>query len=375
MALAATPRPDPVSVLRAPGAPSMPPGDDQPAGYAAFVGAVRSAVDLKLAAWLDAKVALAEGRGPAVGAVADALRQLALRGGKRLRPVLLAGAYVGCGGEGGASRVVMAGVALELLQVYLLVHDDWMDGDSVRRGGPSVPALMKGLFSQPHDPRSDAASVLAGDLASTWSREALFEVDLPAACVVGAARELARAEEDVVQGQLLDVEGAARDLGEVERVHTLKTASYSTTGPVAMGARLAGADAAVVEALRAYAEPLGVAFQLRDDVLGTFGDEAAMGKPAGGDVRAGKRTAVVVEAMQDPRAAAALRRVADSDGAEADVRNAIAAIEATGARGRVEARIGAHATLSRQALARVTLTGAGRAVLEGAIGALTERTA
>jgi geranylgeranyl diphosphate synthase type I len=356
----------------------MPPGDDQPAGYAAFVGAVRSAVDLRLATWLDAKVALAEGRGAAVGAVADALRQLALRGGKRLRPVLLAGAYVGCGGDGGASRVVMAGVALELLQVYLLVHDDWMDGDSVRRGGPSVPALMKSLFNGPHDPRSDAASVLAGDLASTWSREALLEVDLPAAHLAGAARELARAEEDVVQGQLLDVEGAARDLAEVERVHALKTASYSTTGPVAMGARLAGADAALVESLRAYAEPLGVAFQLRDDVLGTFGDEAAMGKPAGGDVRAGKRTAVVVEAMKDPRAAAALRRVArvaDSDAADADVRDAIAAIEATGARERVEARIGAHVTLSRQALARVTLTGAGRAVLEGAIGALTERTA
>ncbi len=353
----------------------MPPGEDQPAGYAAFVGAVRSAVDLRLAAWLDAKVALAEGRGGAVGAVADALRQLALRGGKRLRPVLLAGAYVGCGGEGGPPRVVMAGVALELLQVYLLVHDDWMDGDSVRRGGPSVPALMRSLFNDPHDPRSDAASVLAGDLASTWSREALFEVDLPAACVVGAACELARAEEDVVQGQLLDVEGAARDLGEVERVHALKTASYSTTGPVSMGARLAGAGAALVETLRAYAEPLGVAFQLRDDVLGTFGDEAAMGKPAGSDIRAGKRTAVVVEAMRDPRAAAALRRVANRDAADADVRDAIAAVEKSGARERVEARIAAHATLARQALTGVTLTGAGRAVLEGAIGALTERTA
>jgi geranylgeranyl diphosphate synthase type I len=371
MALAETPRPDPFSVLRAPSASAMPPPSED--DFSRFVATVRSNVDLRLATWLDARVALAEGRGAAVGAVADALRQLALRGGKRLRAVLLAAAYVGCGGEGGVEAVAMACVSLELLQVYLLVHDDWMDGDATRRGGPSVPALMRGLFD---GARGDWASVLAGDLASAWSKEALFEVPLPPERVLGAARALATAEEDVVEGQLLDVEGAAAGLSEVERVHVLKTASYSTVGPVAMGARLAGATEASVGALRAYAEPLGIAFQLRDDVLGTFGDALAMGKPAGNDVRTGKRTAVLVDALASGRSRDALARVFGSaDATDGDVRAAVDALERDGARERVEARIAALVALSRRALAETTLTGAGRAVLEGAVVALTERNA
>jgi geranylgeranyl diphosphate synthase type I len=350
--------------------------DHESREFARFAGAVRSVVDHRLASWLEARVALAERRGTAVGAVADALRQLAVRGGKRLRAVLLAAAYVACGGEEGADRVVMAGVSLELLQVYLLVHDDWMDGDDTRRGGPSVPALMRALFKAEPPSRADAASVLAGDLASAWSKEALLETDQPVDRVAAAAGELARAEEDVVEGQLLDVVGTARDLAEVERVHALKSASYSTRAPVAMGAHLAGATAEQVEALRAFAEPLGVAFQLRDDVLGTFGDEATMGKPAGGDLRAGKRTAVVVEALAHAPARAALDRVLGrAEASDADLRAAIDAIAASGAKARVEARIEELVAQSGGALSRIPLAGAGRSMLEGAAVALTERKA
>jgi geranylgeranyl diphosphate synthase type I len=334
---------------------------------------VKGVLEPRLATWLDARVAVAEGRGAAVGGVAKAARDLVLRGGKRLRAVLLAAAYGACGGQGGIDAVAAACVSLELFQAYLLVHDDWMDGDDTRRGGPSVPAVMRGLFDAE---RADAASILAGDLLSAWSKAALLEVDLPADRVAAAAGELARAEEAVVEGQMLDVEGAARDLAQVERVHTLKSASYSTTGPVAMGARLAGATDAQVAKLRAYAEPLGVAFQLRDDVLGTFGDEATMGKPAGSDLRAGKRTAVVVEALGDVAAGAAVSRVLGrSDATDADVRAAVAAIEGCGARARVEARIGALVAASRGALAEAQVMAAGRAVLEAAIAALTERKA
>ena len=136
-----------------------------------FVGEVRAVLEPRLATWLDARVAVAEGRGPAVGAVADAVRDLTLRGGKRLRAVLLAAAYVACDGQGGVEAVAAACVALELFQAYLLVHDDWMDGDATRRGGPSVPALMRARFDAA---RADAASVLAGDLLSAWSKAALL---------------------------------------------------------------------------------------------------------------------------------------------------------------------------------------------------------
>ncbi|MDP9151948.1 MAG: polyprenyl synthetase family protein [Myxococcota bacterium] len=335
-----------------------------------FLLRVRLGVESLLVEWLDARVDDAQGRGAEVGAMADAIRHLALRGGKRMRAVLLAAAYEGCGGEEGAERVVQAGAALELLQVYLLVHDDWMDGDEVRRGGPSVPAVMRGLFGA----QADAASILAGDLAAAWAHRAMLEVPLPAERVVRAMRELARVEEEVVQGQLLDVRGFARDEKEVEVVHALKTASYSVRGPVMVGAVLAGASDDQLARLAAFAEPLGVAFQLRDDVLGTFGHELTMGKPSGGDLREGKRTALVVEAMRDPQAAKALAKVlGHADASEAEVRAAAECIEASGSRRRVEERILVLVAESLGALERADLTPAGRAVLAQAALAMTER--
>jgi len=340
-------------------------------GFELFTADVRSRTDARLATWLEARTVAARGRGPDVEAVADAVRQLVMRGGKRVRPVLLVAAFEACGGEGGVDAVAPACVSLELLQAYLLVHDDWMDGDETRRGGPSVPAMMRARFAREH---ADAASILAGDLAAAWARQALLDLELPPARVIMAARELARVEGEVVEGQLLDVTGSSGDLAAVEAVHALKTASYTVRGPVVMGAWLAGASEEQVAGLAAFAVPLGVAFQLRDDVLGTFGDETAMGKPSGGDLRAGKRTALVVEAMRDTAARRLLDRVlghADAD--EGEVRAAIDRMRACGARQRVEARIGELAGAARAALEGVSLAPAGRGRLERAAVALTER--
>jgi geranylgeranyl diphosphate synthase type I len=329
-------------------------------------------VDGRLGPWLERRVDLARARGGDVGVAADALRSLVMRGGKRMRAVLVAAAYEACAGEGGSAAVAGAGASLELLQAYLLVHDDWMDGDDVRRGGPSVPAMLRARLPG----REDAASVLAGDLAAAWSQEALLELALAPARVVAAARELARMQEDVVSGQLLDVASAARDAREVESVHALKTASYSVRGPVLMGARLAGAVPAQVEALGAYGVPLGVAFQLRDDVLGAFGDARATGKSAGIDLRRGKRTALVVEASSDARAASVLARVLGrADASDEAVAAAVRAIEESGARRRVEERIAALVDEARAALGRAELAAEGRSWLESAIAALTEREA
>jgi len=338
------------------------------AAFGQFVERTRVSVDGWLARWLAERVAVARGRGAEVEAVAVALSELVLRGGKRLRAALLGAAYEACGGEGGAQRVVAAAGALELLQGYLLTHDDWMDGDEVRRGGPSVPALLRRRFPETHD----AASVLAGDLGAGWTQEALLAVQVEPARVLAAARELARVHEDVVQGQVLDVCATARDVREVELVHALKTASYTVRGPVVIGALLAGAGEAKCAALAAYAEPLGVAFQLRDDVLGTFGDAETMGKPAGSDLRAGKRTSLVVNAMADAGAARAVGKVlGKADASDADLAAAVQAMTSCGARARVEERIVALVGESRAALARAELADA--SVLEGAIASLTVR--
>jgi geranylgeranyl diphosphate synthase type I len=354
--------------------------------FESFVADVRVCVDAWLASWLDVRVSEARRRGPDVTVVADAVRQLVLRGGKRMRAVLLAVAYRASGGEGALDVVAPAGAALELLQAYLLAHDDWMDGDDVRRGGPSVPAMMRARFGGESlergsrssttrgQHRSDAASVLAGDLAAAWALGSMLELTIAPARVALALKELGRVEADVVQGQVVDVCTASADRADVEAGYALKTGSYTVRGPIVMGARLAGASDPQIESLIAFAEPLGVAFQLRDDVLGTFGDATVTGKPSGGDLKKGKRTALVVDAVRDPRARELLSRVMGrADANDSDTAAAIAGIEESGARARVEERIASLAGRALRELERARLTPAGRSLFAEAVVALTER--
>jgi geranylgeranyl diphosphate synthase, type I len=335
-----------------------------------FVRSVREQVERHLERWLADRLDEAKRRGPDVEAVASAVGQLTMRGGKRMRAVLLAIAFEGCGGQGSTAVVAPAGASLELLQTYLLVHDDWMDGDDIRRGGPSVPALMRQRFSRD---RADAMSILAGDLAAGWARRALFDAAAAPERLVAAARELARVEEDVVEGQILDVGARAADAAAVEAVHMLKTTSYTVRGPVVMGAHLAGAGALQVAGLTAFAEPLGVAFQLRDDVLGVFGDEAKTGKPAGNDLRAGKRSAVAVAAFQAGLGGPFERVFGHAGASDGDVRAAVEQLDAEGVRARVEERIEALVRQSCAALDHLELTATGRQLFASAVAALTDR--
>jgi len=342
------------------------------ADFGGFVARVRPRIEQRLAEWLDSRLDDARSRGADVEAVATSVRQLALRGGKRLRAALVAAAYEACGGQGGAECVVDAGVALELLQTYLLVHDDWMDGDDVRRGGPSVPAMMRARFDET---RADSMAILAGDLAAAWSRRAILQVPVSQDRLVLAAAELARVEEEVVEGQVLDVGGHARDAKELETMHRLKASSYTVRGPIVVGARLAGATDGQVSGLTDFGDPLGVAFQLRDDLLGVFGSEEAMGKPAGSDLRAGKRTAVVIEAVSEGLTQELGRVLGRRDAPAQDVQVATALLESSGVRARIEDRIAALVGEANAALQRTELTVAGRALLASAAHALTNRQA
>ncbi|MDP9002091.1 MAG: polyprenyl synthetase family protein [Myxococcota bacterium] len=336
-----------------------------------FLAEVRAQVDSRLAWWLEARVTQARARGTEISAVADAVRQLVLRGGKRMRATLLAAAYEGCQGEGGIQAVAPALASLELLQAYLLAHDDWMDGDEVRRGGPSVPAMMRAHFGKK---QADAASVLAGDLAAGWALQSMLELALAPARIIAAVRELGRVEEEVVHGQILDVCAGALDVHDVEKVYALKTASYTVRSPIVIGAVLAGADETQVAALAAFAGPLGIAFQLRDDMLGMFGDAHAMGKPLGGDLREGKRTALVIDAMRDPGAAELLSHVLGrADASAEEIAAAIASLETSGARARIEQRIKTLVSESRAALDGANLTVYGLTLLTQAVVVLTER--
>ena len=345
------------------------PRDDR-ATFQAFVASVRAVIDARLSRWLDARVGEALARGGEVGAVAAAVRDLVLRGGKRMRAVLLAASYHGYDGAGGVDAVAPAGASMELLQAYLLAHDDWMDGDDLRRGGPSVPAMMRQQFGN----QGAAASVLAGDLAAAWALSSMLELAVPPDRLALAMQELARVEAEVVQGQVLDVCTTPGEAAAVEAAYALKTASYTVTGPIVIGARLAGAGDAEVAELVAFAEPLGVAFQLRDDILDLVGGARSTGRPPGNDLRKGKRTSVIVEALREP----ATRRLIDgvfgrADASEAEVAVAVKDLMQSDARDRVEERIESLVRQSLGALERAGLNASGRGLLSQAVLVLTER--
>ncbi|MFF0904758.1 UNVERIFIED_CONTAM: polyprenyl synthetase family protein [Kocuria sp. CPCC 205316] len=292
-------------------------------------------------------------------------------GGKRLRARLCYWGWRAAGGDPEDPAVVRAGAALELFQSAALIHDDVIDRSDTRRGAPSVHRR----FESVHADRGwaldgpafgVAAAILSGDLCLSWS-EQLF-----AAATTARGGHRARAvfdlmRSEVMAGQYLDVQGEVagggqdRD-GAVQRaldVIRYKSAKYSVEHPVVLGAALAGAPEPVLERCSAFALPLGEAFQLRDDVLGVFGDPAATGKPAGDDLREGKRTVLVgyVRTLGNEAQIARLEEaLGRPDLTEEDVEELRALITACGALGATEELIG---RLSREAFTALDRFGAG----------------
>lgn len=205
--------------------------------------------------------------------------------------------------------VIAAAAALEVFHAAALVHDDIIDNSDTRRGAPAAHRAFEAshraaAWAGDADAFGRSAAVLLGDLLVAWSDD-LFESGLLAhadPAVAGAARhEYARMRREVTIGQFLDVaeESAHVVVPDAEhaeralRIASLKSGRYSVQHPLLLGAVLAEADAAQYEALSAFGHPVGLAFQLRDDVLGVFGDSAVTGKPVGDDLREGKRTLIV----------------------------------------------------------------------------------
>ncbi len=340
-----------------------------------FVALARSTkldIDSALAKLADAEVKKARALSTDAGVVIEALFELATRGGKRLRPALVATAYAACGGEIGTSAVTEAGVALEVLQAYLLIHDDWMDDDDVRRGGPSVHAALRARFAD--RAAGDSCAILAGDYAQGLALDVISRARVPAVRMVAAFRELAAMLTAVVTGQILDVRGAAKTPAEVETIHRLKTSSYTTRSPLALGAILAGADATTCDALRAIGDPMGIAFQLQDDLLGTFGDPKKTGKSARSDLRQGKRTALVAELDGDPQAVKLLPRVLGVAAAsDEDVDSVLRLMIDSGAKARVEARRASLVADASSKIERLALGSEAKQLLLGAANALAAR--
>ncbi len=225
-------------------------------------------------------------------------------GGKRLRPLFCCLGHLAAGGEVGV-EAIRAAAALELLHTFALVHDDVMDRSPSRRGSPSSWVHLTEEHRRAGyvgDPTSYgvAAAVLAGDMALVLADRALLDSGFPLAQLTPAQRRYDRMRVEVIAGQYLDVVAAHRGSAteaEARRIAVLKSGGYTVEAPVQIGAILAGAGEDLLECLSGYGIALGEAFQLRDDVLGTFGDPAVTGKDRDSDLREGKRTVLLAKAL------------------------------------------------------------------------------
>jgi geranylgeranyl diphosphate synthase type I len=252
---------------------------------------------------------------------------------------------VGAGGECSADEVLSVAAALELLHAFALLHDDVMDGSSTRRGRPTVHRRIAERHRREHwrgDPRrfGEGVAVLVGDLAFAYADAILGDVDATTRALWHELRI------ELTMGQYLDVLGAATgalDAQAARWVATLKSGRYTVQRPLQLGAALAGRRD-LAPWYSAFGTPLGQAFQLRDDLLGVFGDPEATGKPVGDDLREGKATLLLAIAAQ--RARGEERRLLDRVGApdlgDAEIAQLRGMLERCGARAEIEAAIAAR---------------------------------
>ncbi len=282
--------------------------------------------------------------------------------------------------------LLRACASLELLHASALAHDDYMDASDTRRGRPATHRLFAGEHRRDgwrgdSEQYGAAAAILLGDLLQSWADELLRRCGLPAEPVLAALEVFDACRTEVIAGQFLDVSVQARGAADVETAMTVlryKSAKYSIERPLHVGATLAGADATQLAQLSAYGLPLGEAFQLRDDLLGVFGDPAQTGKPAGDDLVEGKRTVLVALALDalaasDPAAAARLDDGLGTDLDEAQVAQLRELISDSGAPDQVEQVIGMLASRSLAALDAADVDDHARARLAALADAVTHR--
>ncbi|WP_309068734.1 polyprenyl synthetase family protein [Microbacterium sp.] len=318
-----------------------------------------------------------------------------VRGGKRLRARFAWWGWRGIADDDrDADAVIGTCAALEIFQAAALVHDDLIDNSDTRRGRPSAHRALEAAhrgagWTGDAEAYGRAGSVLLGDLLVAWSDD-LFEeslADLSSRAAAAVARaEYARMRRDVTVGQLLDIAeesawSTAPEDAHAERalrIASYKSARYSVQQPLVIGGALARGDETQLRALRAFGHPLGMAFQLRDDVLGVFGDADETGKPAGDDLREGKRTALVAFARATTAGAdrerfdAMLGDVALTDADVAWLRDLIVS---SGALARVEALISDYAAEADAALTAAHLETRAAGELRALARAAVERRA
>jgi geranylgeranyl diphosphate synthase type I len=299
-----------------------------------------------------------------------------LGGGKRLRPAFAYWGWHAVADKKVDGPVLLLFSALELLHASALLHDDVIDDSATRRGRPTAHVKFAALhrdrrWQGSSDRFGMSAAVLLGDLALAWADDIVAGVDLAPDTRRRVRQVWADIRTEVLGGQYLDIvaeASGAESVASAMRVNMFKTASYTVSRPLQLGVAAAADRPDVAALFHEIGTDLGVAFQLRDDVLGVFGDPAVTGKPSGDDLRSGKRTVLLAEALAladeaDPAAAKLLRSSIGTPLTEAQIRRLRDAIQAVGALAAVEDRIERLTGRALAALATAPINAPARAGL------------
>jgi len=363
--------------------------------FAERMSLFRERADRELRSFLAGKHRVAAG---SLAELTASVEVLIGSGGKRLRPLLVYQTHQGLGGRADDAAVLPVALSTEMLHAYLLIHDDIMDHAEVRRGEPTSHARFRELHRTrgwPGDARDFGRSVaiLVGDLAHCWSvelfqegrRHAQRDGGAPATRLDLAALDRAFCAmcEEVIGGQFLEMrmpfKARREPPTETELVTALrlKSGRYSVERPMELGAILAGAGEGTRSALSRFGQGAGEAFQLQDDVLGTFGDEVEVGKSVASDLREGKHTLLVhyaLERASETDAARLRSLLGRTDLSTEEVEEARRVLRDSGGLARVRERIDVCLADARDALDGIEdLTPDGRAFFTGMLDYLRER--
>ncbi len=271
--------------------------------------------------------------------------RLVLAGGKRLRPAFCHWGYVAAGGDATDPMVTNAGAALELMHAFALFHDDVMDDAASRRGAATTHTVFSGHhvdgdWSGESRRFGEGVAILVGDLAFVYADQLMTGASAEAWAIWNELRI------ELNVGQVLDIIGGVRNdrrLDKAERICRYKSGKYTIERPLHLGAVMAAPHRAgeLLAALSAYGLPLGDAFQMRDDVMGAFGDAHVTGKPVGGDLREGKPTPLMARAVAaaSPSQGEVLAMVGRPHLSDADVARVQQVIVDTGALDALEQHI------------------------------------
>ena len=267
--------------------------------------AYKERVDPALKSYFQKKITQAEQLDALAVEAVETIADFTLAGGKRIRPALVYYGYLAAGGQD-SQEIVEASMGIELVHSFLLIHDDIIDRDATRHGVATVHERYKkiGKLVAPKEDGlhfGNSMAMIVGDMASAMAYEIIFNTHFSSETIIRALGKLQNIVYVTIPGEMLDVMMETRGQAteeEILRMFEGKTSRYTFEGPLHLGAALAGGNEKILAGFTAYSLPLGKAFQIRDDILGVFGDEKKLGKPIGSDVIEGKQTILLVKALE-----------------------------------------------------------------------------